>query len=160
MQSLIDVGLRVGTIMYRTGEIDNIVVEQRYKGKSINVGSDIITGEAIDLIVEVKSTTNEVVVPDILSKTESDAEILLWKAGLNVGRKIFQGTNEQKNTRVISYTPSSRRVMIGTAINLNLMNENEKAYKKQLEDFQQSQQIEEMIEENDTVIIEANETID
>ena len=44
--------------------------------------------------------------------------------------------------------------MIGTAINLTLMSESEKAYKRQLEDFEQSRQIEEIIEENDTAIAE------
>ncbi|MGP1514661.1 MAG: PASTA domain-containing protein [Bacteroidales bacterium] len=154
VQTLVDAGLRVGTIMYRNGEIDNIVVEQRYKGKNINVGSDIITGEAVDLIVEVTSTTKEVIMPNISSKTESDAEIMLWKAGLNVGRKIFQGKNGEGKGRVISFSPSYRSVMIGTAINLTLMSESEKAYKRQLEDFEQSRQIEEIIEENDTAIAE------
>lgn len=146
VQTLIDAGLRVGTIMYRAGEIDNIVVEQRYKGKNINVGSDILTGEAIDLVVEVTSTTKEVNIPDIVEKTESEAEILLWKAGLNIGRKVVQGKNNKGNYRIVSYTPISRKVMIGSAININLMSDKEKVYKRQVEEFRQSQLIEEQIE--------------
>ena len=151
VQTLIDAGLRVGTIMYRAGEIDNIVVEQRYKGKNINVGSDILTGEAIDLVVEVTSTTKEVYIPDIIEKTENEAEILLWKAGLNIGRKVVQGKNNNGNCRVVSYTPMSRKVMIGSAINVNLMSDREKAYKRQVEDFKQSQLIEERIENSEII---------
>lgn len=151
VQTLIDAGLRVGTIMYRAGEIDNIVVEQRYKGKNINVGSDILTGEAIDLVVEVTSTTKEVYIPDIIEKTEYEAEILLWKAGLNIGRKVVQGKNNNGNCRVVSYTPMSRKVMIGSAINVNLMSDREKAYKRQVEDFKQSQLIEEQIDNSEII---------
>ncbi len=151
VQTLIDAGLRVGTIMYRAGEIDNIVVEQRYKGKNINVGSDILTGEAIDLVVEVTSTTKEVYIPDIIEKTENEAEILLWKAGLNIGRKVVQGKNNNGNCRVVSYTPMSRKVMIGSAINVNLMSDREKAYKRQVEDFKQSQLIEERIDNSEII---------
>ncbi|MBR1625937.1 MAG: PASTA domain-containing protein [Bacteroidales bacterium] len=150
VQTLADAGLKVGTIMYRNGEIDNIVVEQRYKGKNINVGNDIVSGEAVDLIVEVSSTTKEVMMPDISAKTETEAEIMLWKAGLNIGRKIFQGKNKDGKNRVINYTPTSHYVMIGTAVNITLMNENETAYKKQIEDFIQSKQIEEIIEESES----------
>jgi hypothetical protein len=63
--------------MFRVGEIPNIVVEQRYKGTTIQAGKDIQSGESIDLVVEVSSTTSSVRMPDILSKTESDAEVLL-----------------------------------------------------------------------------------
>ncbi|MBO6118803.1 MAG: PASTA domain-containing protein [Bacteroidales bacterium] len=156
VQTLVDAGLRVGTIMYRTGEIDNIVAEQRYKGKPINVGSDIITGEAVDLVVEVRSTTEEVTMPDILSKTEAEAEVLLWKAGLNIGRKVYQGANEPKHTRVISYSPTSRKIMIGSAVNLTFMNDSERAYKRQIEDFQQERLIEQQIEDSDTAAVQTD----
>jgi len=154
ISTLVDAGLRVGTIMYRDGEINNIVVAQRYQGKNINVGSDIISGERIDLIVEVTSTTSQVVIPNIVGKTEAEAEIMLWKSGLNVGRKIVQGKDKGGQNRVVSFSPYSRTVMIGTAINLNLMDDNGRAYKKQVEDFEQERQIEAEIQSNDTIIVE------
>src|SRR5574344_860019 len=138
VQALVDAGLRVGTIMYRVGEISNIVVEQRYKGTTIQAGKDIQSGQAIDLVVEVSSTTASVKMPDILGKTEQDAEVLLWKAGLNVGKKNYEGKEEQGHTRVVSFSPSSRNVMIGTSISLNLVNDSQAKYKQELDQFKES----------------------
>ena len=150
VQTLIDVGLKIGTVMYRTGDINYIVTEQRFNGKPITKGSDIITGESIDLVVEVNSTTAQVSIPDITSKTEQEAEIMLWKAGLNVGRKIYQGQQDASHSRVVSFSPSGKQTTIGTAVNITLMNDSEKAYRKQIESFRQNQQIEELINEIDT----------
>lgn len=157
VSTLIDAGLRVGTIMYRDGEINNVVVAQRYQGKNINVGSDIISGERVDLIVEVTSTTQQVVVPNIIGRTESEAEVMLWKAGLNVGRKITQGKDNGGQNRVVSFSPSTNSVMIGTAINLNLMDDSGRGYKKEVEDFEQNRQIEEEIQATDTVLVTTEE---
>lgn len=137
VQALVDAGLRVGTIMFRVGEIPNIVVEQRYKGTTIQAGKDIQSGESIDLVVEVSSTTASVRMPDILSKTESDAEVLLWKAGLNIGKKTYEGKEEQGHTRVVSYSPTQRTVMLGTAISLNLVNDSQAKYKQELDNFKE-----------------------
>lgn len=157
VSTLIDAGLRVGTIMYRDGEINNVVVAQRYQGKNINVGSDIISGERVDLIVEVTSTTQQVVIPNIIGRTESEAEVMLWKAGLNVGRKITQGKDNGGQNRVVSFSPSTNSVMIGTAINLNLMDDSGRGYKKEVEDFEQNRQIEEEIQATDTVLVTTEE---
>lgn len=157
VSTLIDAGLKVGTIMYRDGEINNVVVAQRYQGKNINVGSDIISGERVDLIVEVTSTTQQVVVPNIIGRTESEAEVMLWKAGLNVGRKITQGKDNGGQNRVVSFSPSTNSVMIGTAINLNLMDDSGRGYKKEVEDFEQNRQIEEEIQATDTVLVTTEE---
>lgn len=157
VSTLTDAGLRVGTIMYRDGEINNIVVAQRYQGKNISVGSDIMSGEKVDLIVEVTSTTQQVVIPNIVGKTEADAEVMLWKAGLNVGRKITQGKDNGGQNRVVSFSPSTHSAMIGTAINLNLMDDSGRGYKKEVEDFEQNRQIEEEIQSSDTVLVTPEE---
>lgn len=137
VQALVDKGLKVGTILFRTSEFKSspIVVEQRYKGQSIKPGTDIQSGERIDLVVEVSSTTATIRVPDIIGKTESDAEILLWKAGLNVGSKNYEGDRDEKHTRVASYDPISRTVTIGTSISLNLYNDTSRKYQREVDNF-------------------------
>lgn len=153
VQQLVDAGLRVGTIMYRVGEVDGVVVEQRYRGKRINAQSDVQSGDNIDLVVEVTSTTKTVRMPDILSKVEGDAEVMLWKAGLNVGKKVYQGKQDNSHTRVASFTPHQNSVMIGTAVNITLINDSEAAYRKKMEDFKQEQQEIEVEDEDDTILI-------
>ncbi len=151
IQTLVDAGLRVENIMYRTGEVDNVVVSQTYKNKPISKGSDIVSGQAVGLVVEVRDITKKVRIPDITGKTQKDAEIMLWKAGLNVGKKICQGAIDDAHTRVVSFSPSNDEANIGTAINLTLMNDTEKAYRRQLEDFRQEREIERQIEQNDSL---------
>ncbi|MCF0210971.1 MAG: hypothetical protein HUK18_06665 [Bacteroidales bacterium] len=146
VQTLIDKGLKVGTILFRTSAFKSspIVVEQRYKGQTIKAGSDIQLGERIDLVVEVNSTTELIRIPDIIGKTEQDAEILLWKAGLNVGSKNYEGDRDEKHTRVASYSPVSKTAIIGTSISLNLYNDTSRKYQKEVENFkEESEKVEE-----------------
>ena len=82
VQSLTDIGLRIGNISFRPGDISNIVLEQRQNGKIIRQNAKVKRGDVIDLLVEIdvnNSTTN---MPDILGKTEVEAEKMLWAAGL------------------------------------------------------------------------------
>ncbi|MBR1770332.1 MAG: PASTA domain-containing protein [Bacteroidales bacterium] len=138
VQSLVDKGLKIGTLMFRPADIvsNGFVVEQKFKGQRIRSGADIQSGEAVDLIVEVPSTTATVKIPDLLGKTEKDAEILLWKAGLNVGFKQYDGKKEGENMRVVSYSPLAKNVTLGTSISLNFMDGSKSKYREKINQFE------------------------
>lgn len=137
VQNLVDKGLRVGTLMFRSADIggNGFVVEQRFNGQSIKAGTDIQSGEAIDLIVEVPSTTTIVKIPNILGKTEKEAELLLWQVGLNVGFKQYDGEKDRDKMRVVSYSPLSNSATLGTSISLNFMSSSKKKYQKEMDNF-------------------------
>lgn len=137
VQNLVDKKLKVGTLMFRSADIEGngFVVEQRFKGQSIKTGTDIQSGEAIDLIVEVPSTTAVVKIPNILGKTEKEAELLLWQAGLNVGFKQYDGEKDRDKMRVVSYSPLSNTATLGTSISLNFMSSSKKKYQREIDEF-------------------------
>lgn len=156
VQTLVDAGLKVGTIIFQNGQFD-LVVEQRYKGKSIQTGAEITTEEKIDLVVTTTDPTKMVRLPDIVGHTEQDAEIMLWKAGFNVGTKQYEGQQDGSHTRVISFSPNDRQAMLGTQINLKLMNDSESAYRRQLEKAKAEKQEEIEVLSEDDSIGDANE---
>lgn len=156
VQNLIERNLKVGTLMFRSSDMtgDGFVVEQRFRGQSIRTGAEIPSGEIIDLIVEVSSTTNSVKVPNIIGKSEKEAEMLLWQAGLNVGFKQYDGQEYNDKMRVVSYSPLVDRATIGTNISINFMDSSKKKYSDQVNRFesqrkktQESEQINDAIEE-------------
>lgn len=156
VQNLIERNLKVGTLMFRSSDMtgDGFVVEQRFRGQSIRTGAEIPSGEIIDLIVEVSSTTNSVKVPNIIGKSEKEAEMLLWQAGLNVGFKQYDGQEYNDKMRVVSYSPLVDRATIGTNISINFMDSSKKKYSDQVNRFesqrkktQESEQINDAIEQ-------------
>lgn len=156
VQNLMERNLKVGTLMFRSSDMtgDGFVVEQRFRGQSIRTGAEIPSGEIIDLIVEVSSTTNSVKVPNIIGKSEKEAEMLLWQAGLNVGFKQYDGQEYNDKMRVVSYSPLVDRATIGTNISINFMDSSKKKYSDQVNRFesqrkktQESEQINDAIEQ-------------
>lgn len=156
VQNLMERNLKVGTLMFRSSDMtgDGFVVEQRFRGQSIRTGAEIPSGEIIDLIVEVSSTTNSVKVPNIIGKSEKEAEMLLWQAGLNVGFKQYDGQEYNDKMRVVSYSPLVDRATIGTNISINFMDSSKKKYSDQVNRFesqrkktQENEQINDAIEE-------------
>lgn len=52
-------GFSVGQVIYQPSEFDNIVIEQRYKGKKVEEGQQLEQGSAITLIVGKSSATSD-----------------------------------------------------------------------------------------------------
>lgn len=153
VQLLCDNDLKVGTILYRQGEFDGLVVSQLFGGKPISAATSIQSNESIDLLVEVTSTTASVRIPDILGKTQAEAQRLLWRSGLNVGKCTFKGAQDRNHTRVAGYTPTTSRVIIGTAINLDFINDTESSYRSTINAFRNEQQQEEIQSVIDTLVL-------
>lgn len=137
VQSLTDIGLKIGTISFVPGHISNIVANQKIGGRSVRPNEKVKRGERVDLVVEMNidnSTTN---MPDILGKTEQEAEKMLWSAGLNVGKKTFEGHKDNKHSRVVSYTPTFRGLTLGTTVSLTFVNDTKSSYRKKLRSFEE-----------------------
>ena len=156
VQSISDIGLRIGNITFIPGDISNVVVEQRKNGKKIRQNDKVKRGDVIDLVVEmniINSTTN---MPDILGKTEAEAERMLWSAGLNVGKKTFDGPKDFNHSRVVSYEPTFKGLTLGTTVSLHFINDTKKSYNKTLRDFEEQL----ILEQNNYVELEEGLEID
>jgi beta-lactam-binding protein with PASTA domain len=137
VQTLTDVGLRIGNISFVQGNISNIVVAQQKNGKQIRQNTKVKRGEVIDLVVEMTESQTTTNMPDILGKTEEEAEKMLWAAGLNVGKKEFEGKKDKNHSRVVSYQPTFQGLTLGTTVSLYFVNDTKNNYKKLKRDFEE-----------------------
>ena len=137
VQTITDIGLRIGNINFVQGNIPNIVVAQQKGGKAIRKSTKVKRGDIIDLVVEMTDTQTTTNMPDILGKTEEEAERLLWSAGLNVGKKEFEGKKDKDHSRVVSYQPTFQGLTLGTTISLYFVNDTKNNYKKLKRDFEE-----------------------
>jgi serine/threonine-protein kinase len=137
VQTITDIGLRIGNINFVQGDIPNIVVAQQKNGKPIRQHTKVTRGEVIDLVVEMTESQTTTNMPDILGKTEEEAERMLWAAGLNVGKKDFEGKKDKNHSRVVSYQPTFQGLTLGTTISLYFVNDTKNNYKKLKRDFEE-----------------------
>lgn len=137
VQTITDIGLRIGNINFVQGNIPNIVVAQQKGGKAIRKSTKVKRGDVIDLVVEMTESQTTTNMPDILGKTEDEAERLLWVAGLNVGKKEFEGKKDKDHSRVVSYQPTFQGLTLGTTISLYFVNDTKNNYKKLKRDFEE-----------------------
>jgi beta-lactam-binding protein with PASTA domain len=137
VQTITDIGLRIGNINFVQGDIPNIVVAQQKNGKPIRQHTKVTRGEVIDLVVEMTESQTTTNMPDILGKTEEETERMLWAAGLNVGKKDFEGKKDKNHSRVVSYQPTFQGLTLGTTISLYFVNDTKNNYKKLKRDFEE-----------------------
>ncbi len=156
VQSISDIGLRIGNITFIPGDISNVVVEQRKNGKKIRQNDKVKRGDVIDLVVEMNINNSTTNMPDILGKTEAEAERMLWSAGLNVGKKTFDGPKDFNHSRVVSYEPTFKGLTLGTTVSLHFINDTKKSYNKTLRDFEEQL----ILEQNNYVELEEGLVID
>lgn len=156
VQSISDIGLRIGNITFIPGDISNVVVEQRKNGKKIRQNDKVKRGDVIDLVVEMNINNSTTNMPDILGKTEAEAERMLWSAGLNVGKKTFDGSKDFNHSRVVSYEPTFKGLTLGTTVSLHFINDTKKSYNKTLRDFEEQL----ILEQNNYVELEEGQEID
>lgn len=137
VQTITDVGLKIGNINFVQGDIPNIVIAQQKNGKSIKQHTKVKRGDIIDLVVEMTESQTTTNMPDILGKTEDEAEKMLWTAGLNVGKKDFEGKKDKYHSRVVSYQPTFQGLTLGTTVSLYFVNDTKSNYNKLKRDFEE-----------------------
>ncbi|MBR5253815.1 MAG: PASTA domain-containing protein [Bacteroidales bacterium] len=137
VQTITDIGLKIGNINFVQGDIPNIVIEQKRNGKPIKQYTKVTRGDIIDLVVEMTESQTTTNMPDILGKTEEEAEKMLWAAGLNVGKKEFEGKKEKYHSRVVSYQPTFQGLSLGTTVSMRFINDTKNSYKKAKRDFEE-----------------------
>ena len=135
VQQLAAAGLRIGSLIFKSGDISNIVVGQKYEGKPINTNAKIKRGSSIDLIVEISNDNVTTKMPNILGLTEQEAELVLWSASLNVGTKTYDGKKDNEHSRVVSFDPPYSSFTIGSAVSLGFANDKKSNYKSKLKAF-------------------------
>lgn len=103
---LSNIGLVRGDIIYVPDIGINVVLEQRYRGVSVNEGFEIPKGATIDLVVGDGMGNQLLMVPELVGMEEEEAEFLILGSGLRVGRKNYSSTDSVATGRVFLQSPS------------------------------------------------------
>ncbi len=128
-QSLLQTyGLRVGTLEYVPSIARNAVLQQKYNQGSIQPGTPVEKGTAIDLVLGTGEGSNYVNVPLVIGRTREEAIRIINSSSLNIGEEIFLDESEE-NLRVYRQSPNvletSRELAMGSTVDLYYRSEDE-----------------------------------
>jgi len=103
LQSL---GLKMGDTSYRPDIARNAVLEQRYKGYVIKPGTRIPIGSAISFVLGSGVGSGELLVPDLIGLTLSQARSQLSTLNINIGSVVPMETiRDSVNAFVVKQIP-------------------------------------------------------
>lgn len=101
------IGLKMGQVIFRPGMVENVVIEQRYKGRKISANELVDKGSKIDLIVESGVEDTQVDIPDLFGMTRDEAMFLLQANNLSLGSVIFSAGTDSLNAKVYKQIPEA-----------------------------------------------------
>lgn len=88
MAILRSMGLKVGELVLKPSPYTDLVLEQLYKGKKIEAGTEIQKGETVTLVVAAGASGEKTIVPSLIGMTLKQAEMVLLEHSLNLGAPI------------------------------------------------------------------------
>lgn len=121
-QVLRSYGLEVGELKYKPDLAEGIVLEQRYNGQPITPGTRIAKGSKITLIVGDGYGNQEFEVPDLMSKTLEEAQIIASGSDLQL-MIMYDETSTEPAGTVIFQNPASgegNKVKVGQTIDIKI----------------------------------------
>ncbi|WP_026969151.1 PASTA domain-containing protein [Algoriphagus terrigena] len=118
-ETLANMGLERGDIVYVPDIGINVVLEQRYRGVTVREGFEIPKGARIDLVVGDGNGNQLLLAPDLTGMEEEEAEFLILGSGLRVGNKNYSATDSVAAGRIfLQAPPAGTQVRTGELINI------------------------------------------
>ncbi len=112
-------GLVRGEIIYVPDIGQNVVLEQKYRGRDIKEGMEIAKGSQIDLVVGDGLGNQALDIPNLLGMDESEAEFLVIGSGLRMGNITYVPTDTvPKGTIIQQLPPAGVRAKTGEIVDL------------------------------------------
>ncbi|MBA4410663.1 MAG: penicillin-binding protein [Odoribacter sp.] len=118
-------GLIAGNVEYKPSEFPNLVLEQKEKGKPVQVGEMIPKGTVIDLVLGTDSNGETSEVPTLFGRSLAEAKLTLGEAFLNIGTITYDESvlYEIQKTKAMIFKQSPDptevfEVMHGTSIDI------------------------------------------
>ncbi|MCR5192554.1 MAG: hypothetical protein K6D59_04545 [Bacteroidales bacterium] len=143
ISQLENVGLRGGRITF-VDDPHHVVLQQKYKGRTVNEGRRLEKGAMIDLVVGRGSGSGMSIAPYLVGMSPSKARSNILSASLNVGAEHYEGITDMSRAIVYKQSPSytgRAEVAYGTGIELwycdksvVAMEELERMKQRQMED--------------------------
>lgn len=102
---LANMGLIRGEIIYVPDIGENVVLEQKYRGRNISEGFEIPKGSQVDLVVGDGLGNQILEVPRIVGMDETDAEFLIIGSGLRFGKIEYIETDSVPQGIILRQMP-------------------------------------------------------
>lgn len=121
MVSLRSNGLDVRELEFVEHFAKNAVVDQKFEGKTIDPGTEIIKGSKIVLVLGYGVDDKKTHLPNLITAREKDVERLLHEASLNMGDKIYMDNDADNRYRVYRMMPTydiETLVTLGSAVDV------------------------------------------
>ncbi|MFD2037459.1 PASTA domain-containing protein [Belliella marina] len=116
---LANMGLVRGEIKYVPDIGDNVVLEQKYRGRNVPEGFEIPKGSQIDLVVGDGLGNQILAIPNLVGMDEVDAEFLIIGSGLRIGKINYITTDTIPQGTIIRHLPpAGAEVKTGEPIDL------------------------------------------
>jgi beta-lactam-binding protein with PASTA domain len=116
---LANIGLLRGEIIYVPDIGANVVLDQKYRGRSISEGFEVPKGSQIDLVVGDGLGNQDLEVPSLVGMDAVDAEFLIIGSGLRMGNINYVATDTvPAGTIIRQFPPVGVSVKTGEAIEL------------------------------------------
>lgn len=98
--------LTLGDTSFRPDFMMGSVLEQTFKGKSIDAGSKIPWGSPIDLVIGSGLANQSIPVPDLMNMTFGEAKVILEANGISLGALIAEpGTKDTLAAFIYKQSP-------------------------------------------------------
>jgi beta-lactam-binding protein with PASTA domain len=114
-------GLKINKLSYVPDIAKNAVVEQKYRGESIEPGTQIIKGSGIELVLGLGTENDYIKVPLLIGLTRKQAIKELHLASLNLGAEHFEEGDDTTSVRIYRQSPNyskEQNVKMGQSIEL------------------------------------------
>lgn len=104
ISQLENVGLHGGRLII-VDDPHHVVLEQKYKGRTVVEGRRLEKGAMVDLVVGRGSGTGETIVPYLVGMSPTKARRSILSASLNVGTEHYDGINDMSRAIVYKQSP-------------------------------------------------------
>lgn len=125
-------GFALGQIELRSSEFNDLVLDQKYAGRSIAPGTRLDNGSTIDLVVGQRMGEGNVTIPSLIGLTLSDAREVIQQQLFYVGSVIYdssiQSSEDTLSAIIWQQTPKSDSTLFvspGSSIDLWLKKVND-----------------------------------
>ena len=104
ISQLENVGLHGGKLVF-VDDPHHVVLEQKYKGRTVNEGRRLEKGAMVDLVVGRGSGTAQSIVPYLIGMSPTKARRSILSASLNVGAEHYDGITDMSHAIVYKQSP-------------------------------------------------------
>ena len=104
ISQLENVGLHGGKLVF-VDDPHHVVLEQKYKGRTVNEGRRLEKGAMVDLVVGRGSGSAQSIVPYLVGMSPTKARRSILSASLNIGAEHYDGITDMSHAIVYKQSP-------------------------------------------------------